>query len=60
MGYKDLCQIKSLASRVAFSGSVHESFSFFCFVQRTVLHGIQGFVLNKNSRFSGGFYQGGS
>ena len=28
---------------------------FSCFVFWTVLHRIQGFVSNKNSRFSGGF-----
>jgi hypothetical protein len=55
MGYKGLCQIKSLASRVAFSGSVHESFSFSCFAQRTVLYGIQGFVSIKKYCFWGGF-----
>ena len=60
MGYKGLCWIKSLVSRVAFSGSVHESFSFSCFAQRTVLYGIQGFVSIKKYCFWGGFYQGGS
>ena len=54
MAHKDLCQIKTLAFRVALTGSVHESLSFFnksqgrfnrslpfsCFAQRTVLHGI--------------------
>ena len=62
MVYKDLCQIKTLAFRVAFTGSVHENLSLFtksqgrfnrslpfsCFVLRTVLHGIQGFVSNES------------
>lgn len=52
MAYKDLCRIKSLAFRVAFTGSVHEILSFFtksqvrfnrslpfsCFVLSTVLY----------------------
>ena len=54
MTYKDLCQIKTLAFRVAFTGSVHEilslseksqgrfnrSLPFSCFALRTVLYGI--------------------
>ena len=54
MAHKDLCQIKTLAFRVAFTGSVPERLSFFtesqvrfnrslpfsCFAQRTVRYGI--------------------